>query len=105
MILKEGVTRQGVKEPIYYAIGIAHVLYIREGHQCVVTSLTDSHADRPDSLHNQGLAVDLRIRDLPANSKQTIASSLSLILEPMGYDVVLEADHLHIEWDPKGKEN
>ncbi len=83
MILKESVTRQGVQPPIHYAMGVAEMVYREAGHICVVTSLTDSHADRPASLHNQGLAVDLRTRDLNS-AKQKIVSTLSLILGANG---------------------
>jgi hypothetical protein len=70
----------------------------------VCTSLNDSiHKD--GSLHYQGLAVDLRTRDL--NHTSTIAWYIRVRdgLDPLGFDCLLERDHLHIEYDPKGTEN
>lgn len=102
MKLKRGVTTGGTEPQIYYAIGIAEMVYrYLFNKDLVVTSLTDSHADRPRSLHNQGLAVDLRTRDLTAVQVGTVTLELKRFLEPLGYDVVPEPDHIHIEFDPK----
>ena len=105
MLLKETVTRQGVQPQIFYAIGVAECVYREAGFACIVTSLTDSHEDRPASLHNKGLAVDFRTRHLTPEAKFKIAGSLKAILDPQGYDVVMEANHIHVEFDPKGKEH
>lgn len=104
MMFKETVNRQGVQPCIYWAIGIAEMIYREAGFICVVTSMTDSHENRPNSLHHKGLAVDLRTRHLPAEIRQKVAGSLKAILDPLGFDVVLESDHIHMEYDPKGKE-
>lgn len=74
----------------------------RYGYQVTLTSgeeETASHA--PGSLHYVGLAEDYRthdvalshLRDMVADVRQRLGSD---------YDVVLESDHLHIEFDPKG---
>jgi hypothetical protein len=105
MILKEGVTQAAVKAPIYYAVGVAETLYRDQGLSLVITSLTDSHEDRPTSLHNVGLAVDFRTRDIQAPVVASIVRNLKVILDPLGYDVVLEANHIHVEYQPKLGEN
>jgi hypothetical protein len=101
MVLKAGVTADNVQPQIWFACGVADEVYRIHGRLLVVTSLTDSHADRPTSLHNRGLAVDLRIRDLDNTVKRSIMLDLNRSLHPRGYDVVLEKDHIHIEYDPK----
>jgi hypothetical protein len=52
------------------------------------------------SLHFSGQAVDLRTRDVPAGDMQKL---LARIRECVGgdYDVILEIDHLHVEFQPK----
>lgn len=105
MIFKETVTRLGVDPCIFYAIGVAEMIYREAGYNCIVTSLTDSHSGRPSSLHNRGLAVDFRTRHLPPEAKQKVAGSLKAVLDPKGYDIVLEIDHIHVEYDPHDGEN
>lgn len=104
MVLKESVTRQGVQPPIWFAIGVVEACLRNTRWPCVVTSLTDSHAHRPASLHNRGLAADIRTRHIPADYLPSFVDSVKSILDPLGFDVVLESDHLHMEYDPKGVE-
>ena len=101
MIFKETVTKQGVQPAVWYCCGIADVIYRTHGHHLVVTSMTDSHDDRPASLHLKGLAVDFRTRDLAPDTIKAIHGELVNILNPIGFDVVLESNHIHAEWDPK----
>lgn len=105
MTIKDGVTQQGAKPVIYYAIGVSEMVFRKEGQRMVVTSLTDSHEDRPKSLHNVGLAVDLRTRDIPTGVVHAIFRQLQSVLDPLGFDVVFEGNHFHIEFDPKNGEN
>lgn len=104
MNLKDGVTQQGVHPSIWYAIGLAEAVYKTNGLRLVITSLTDGEHMK-DSLHYSGRAVDLRTRNVPTDMLKSLYGSLVNILNPMGYDVILEADHLHIEFDPKPGEN
>lgn len=101
MIFKTGVESVNVQPPIWYAVGVAEMIYRYQDLPLIITSLTDSHADRPQSLHNQGLAVDLRIKHIPIGLVQPVFNSIQSILNPMGFDIVLETDHIHIEYDPK----
>ncbi len=48
------------------------------------------------SLHYQGLAVDIRIRDFVWCLMEILKKRLGT-----GWDVVEEGDHIHIERDPK----
>jgi hypothetical protein len=73
--------------------------------ECVVTSANDGrHMD--GSLHYLGRAVDLRTRDLHEDVIRKLANALrmrlngsSIINRP--YQVVVEKDHIHVEWQPK----
>ena len=52
-----------------------------------------------DSLHYKGLAVDLRIKDLPRDVQLRYYSALQYALLKL-CDVVLETDHIHVEYSP-----
>ena len=100
--LKRGVVIAGVQPPIYFALCAATIAYMREAcAPLIVTSLKDSHESRPKSLHNKGLAVDLRTKHVNAMKVAIIAQELHEQLDPLGFDVVMENDHIHIEYDPK----
>lgn len=51
------------------------------------------------SLHYAGLAFDFRTRHVKPDSRFELAARLQAELGEE-FDVVLEADHIHIEWDP-----
>ena len=64
----------------------------------IITSTTDGR-HMPDSLHYKGLAVDLRIRDLSIGEQRRYFSSLRYALLKL-CGVVLEHDHIHVEYSP-----
>lgn len=67
---------------------------------CVITSAHDSqHHD--GSLHYVGRAIDVRTREMAETQRNEVVGACKLKLGPLGFDVVLESDHLHIEYDPK----
>ena len=85
--------------------GIAQAAFIKVemvykdiGAPCILTSGMDgTHSE--GSLHYRGLAWDFRIwnvKDVP-----DLVKRLKKALDPMYYDVVLEGDHIHLEYDPK----
>jgi hypothetical protein len=49
------------------------------------------------SLHYKNRAVDV---SMPFQNVNAIVEEIRLFLGPE-YDVVVEEDHLHVEWDPK----
>jgi len=81
----------------FVATGLCGKLF--NGLDCVITAGTDSHEHEPDSLHNDGLAIDIRTRDMPAARIKEFAQELRECLGSE-YDVVIEIDHIHIEFDP-----
>jgi hypothetical protein len=96
--LKEGVNLEGVSWRMFYAACVAEEIYKKHGVECVITSANDGkHGDK--TLHHKGLALDLRTWNL--NGREAyVTADIKQALGP-GYDVVLERDHIHMEYDPK----
>ena len=73
--------------------------YQELGYECVVTEgCGGTHSER--SRHYDGLALDLRTNHMKADHRLELAVNLSTALGPE-FDVVMESDHTHVEWDPK----
>lgn len=94
----ETVSLDGLNTRMLTAIQAAAQVWKEQGMQSVtITSALDGdHGTR--SLHPSGQAIDLRIWGLP--SMRSAAEQVKDLLGP-DYDVILETDHLHIEFDPK----
>lgn len=100
MRVKEGVTFDGVKGPILRAMHLIEKIMESTGEYCI-TSVTDGKHG-PNSLHYKGLAFDLRSRHLKEVANvNMIARDIRAELG-RNYDVVVEKDHIHVEYDPKG---
>src|ERR1044071_3225987 len=100
IVYKAGVS--GSPSPaISFAINFAAGVYVFIGRDLVVTSMRDSQHSA-DSLHYSGNAVDLRTNDLSPAEKQAVYSGVRSALYSQGFDVILESDHLHIEYQPQG---
>ena len=100
MRIKRGVDASEVKHQIWFAIGFTEAgCQLNDLGWVVVTSLRDG-VHGPNSLHPKGLAVDIRSRDMGAKLPD-VFRLLRIHLEPLGFDCVLEIDHIHIEFDPK----
>jgi hypothetical protein len=99
MRVKDGVAFDGVKGPILRAMVLIEKIMEGTGEYCI-TSVTDGKHG-PNSLHYKGLAMDLRTRHLRVPEKvDEIAKAIRGELG-RNYDVVVEKDHIHIEFDPK----
>lgn len=66
---------------------------------CLITSANDKVHAR-GSRHYTDEALDLRTRDLKADQIQSWAKIIKRRLGK-GFDVVIESDHIHVEWDPQ----
>jgi len=80
-----------------FAFPIIREVYHEFGYPVIITSGLDSHEN---GLHPEGLALDLRTRHLLSVRPLTVVEKLS---ERLGseFDVILESDHIHVEYDPK----
>ena len=98
--IKEGVSILGLDPKLVLALIICDQVYHDNGiEDCVLTSGTDSkHGDH--SHHYKGYAIDLRTSNVEINKRAPIAS---VIQKQLGneYQVILENDHIHVEFDPK----
>lgn len=101
LALKPGVDPEGMRPEILLAVMVAADVYSEAGKDLVVTSLLDGD-HRAKSYHYNGLAVDLRIHNLDKVTQSTVTAKLRQRLTT-DYDVVLEPDHIHIEFDKKKK--
>lgn len=89
----------GLRPEIVIGLTIANDVFREFGFDCIVTAGIDGSHSR-GSIHYKGLAVDLRTRHVPAAEHQKVVGKLQ---ERLGddFDVVLEGDHVHLEYDPK----
>ena len=99
---------EGIQPEIVYASVVAHLIWSQlfPGVDCVITSGTDGHEHKPESLHNKGMALDLRIYNLPDPIHDSGMMAVTELKEALGneYDIILETDHIHLEFDPKIKQ-
>ena len=101
-MIKLGVDLRGLKPQMAIAYTIACEIYRKHAGSaaaCVITSGTDGKHG-PSSLHYKGLALDLRINTILPEVRPLVERDLKWALGPQ-FDVVLESDHFHVEFDPK----
>jgi len=99
MRIKPGVRIAGLRPEMILCLHICDEVYKTYGYLMTITSAVDSKHGS-GSLHFVGAAVDLRTRDLSANHTSVIKTEMD---EALGddFDVVLEHNHFHIEFQPK----
>jgi len=98
MTFKKGVKGKGIMPQTVLAMLTTEVIYILYGYSLVVTSCLDG-AHKEKSLHYAGLAFDCRTMGIPPDKLTEMKDAIMIALGPE-YDVVLEKDHFHIEYDP-----
>lgn len=97
---KLGVKVENVSRLMFHAINLVDKIYEKYGYRTVVTSITDGKHSI-GSLHYKGFAVDFRTYHIPSyEQQQAIAKEIDKILGE-NFDVVLEGNHIHIEYDDK----
>ncbi len=98
MTFKQGVSIAGLRPEALAGMFIADSVFNNIQVSLVITSACDgSHS--PGSLHYVGLAFDIRSRNL----ENLLDSTVRTLREALGaeFDVVVEEDHIHIEFQPK----
>lgn len=98
MKIKDSVTFSKLSPQIILALIIANDLYASYEVELVITSIDDS-VHSITSLHYTGFAVDLRISNLAPGQAALIVKELKKKM-PNGFYILLEIDHIHIEYDP-----
>lgn len=102
-MIKLGVDLRGLAPQMAIAYVIAMQVYqAQAGVPCVITSGSDG-THGPNSLHYKGKALDFRTNTLRAEQVHPVYLALKAALGAQ-FDVVLEATHLHVEYDPKEPE-
>lgn len=98
-MIKTGVDLRGLQPQMVLAYVLIREVYGRHGYTCTITSGSDGKHG-PESLHYKGCALDIRTRDVLPD---TLGVMVLEIKQALGgqFDVVLEKDHLHVEFDPK----
>jgi len=96
MLIKAGVDISRLRPEIRKKLNeIARRVWSIEKEELIITSTYEgSHSE--GSLHYADLAVDIRRNKCGHLVRDELRNKLG-----MDYDVVLEADHIHIEYDPK----
>jgi hypothetical protein len=99
-MIKQGVDLRGLKPQMAIAYTIATWVYsTKTGQRCVITSGGDGKHG-PNSLHYKGKALDLRTNNLRPEQVHPVYITLKECLGAQ-FDVKLESDHIHVEFDPK----
>lgn len=92
--LKKGVRIGGVRPEITVAMQIAAGVYSRFNVDAIVTSCMEGkHSTH--SRHYVGLAIDLRIRNVPRGQHSDLRNALADALGP-DFLVLLEGNHIHV---------
>lgn len=92
------VNLDGLTQEMLQALLKACIIWRQHGCETImITSATDGQ-HMAHSRHYKGDALDLRSRDLPDSIGMADQLRDSLSDE---YDVILETDHIHVEFDPK----
>jgi hypothetical protein len=98
MKFKRGVDLNGIKSECIHAMCEVDNCYKDFGEELVITSVMDGQHGK-NSLHYQGYAFDCRTRYFTLEEQEHVARLLRIYLGD-NFDVVLESDHMHIEFDP-----
>jgi hypothetical protein len=97
MLLKNNVKLFGVKCEIILAMQIVDDVYKDFEEELVITSVMDGKHSK-NSLHYKGYAFDCRIWYFDKNELPVVIEEIKKRLTKE-FDVVLEKDHIHIEYD------
>jgi hypothetical protein len=99
LFIKSGVRIIGMRPEILLAAVTAERVYEAAGHDLTITACVDGK-HMTGSLHYAGAAIDIRTRDIaPADVQKLIAQIKACLGDD--FDVLLEVDHIHIEFQPK----
>jgi hypothetical protein len=98
VILKKGIKLLGIRPELMMGLNVAASVYLEVGEVLVVTSVTDGK-HKKSSLHHAGQAADLRTRYFDNATIVQVAEMLRGRLTNE-FNVVVESDHIHLEYQP-----
>ena len=98
MILKKGITLNGIRPEIVLAMFIVSEIYETYGKELVITSVTDGR-HKKYSYHYLGCSFDTRTRYFETETKLKVAREIQSKLGD-NYYVNVESDHFHINFRP-----
>lgn len=96
--LKKGVDVLGLSPAMALGCLVVAGVYEELNLDCVITSCCDGKHGH-HSHHYKGMAIDFRTRHVPEWQLPKLVRLLKESLEEQ-FQVVLEKDHIHIEYDP-----
>lgn len=102
MIIKPGVKIAGLSIDMQLALDWAEEVFENHQHTLIITEAYAETGHMKNSKHYSGNAVDIRIWNLGVDTHR-VFGQIKRGLDDYGYDTILESDHIHIEYDPKGK--
>jgi hypothetical protein len=97
--MKTGASLRLVQPQAAVMAQIVEGCYAAINVPCVVTAGSDG-IHMVGSLHYKGLAMDFRTSNVPEPSRAELVLAIRAALGAE-FDVVLETDHIHAEWQPK----
>jgi hypothetical protein len=99
MRLKPGVRIRGLRSEAWFAFYAADEVYKEYGAEAVMTGGLEGKHSR-GSIHYSGGAIDLRTNNVNKRHWEIIRDKIK---ERIGadFDVILEKDHMHVEYQPK----
>ena len=96
---KDGVDLYGLQYEMRLVLIEADRIWRKHGQELVITSTWENNTPHgANSYHWFGYAVDFRTNYFGNEQAKIVRDELRLVLPEM-YDVVLEDDHMHIEFD------
>jgi len=103
MQIKQTVIFQGISNELILGIIVINSVFSKHNVELVLTSVVDSVHSK-NSLHYSGNAVDIRTSNIPDSVVTNIFSELIASLGPH-FEVIMESDHIHVEYQPNYQKN
>lgn len=89
----------GIRPETVLAMLAVNYVFQSYGEEAIITSVVDGkHSSK--SLHYTGAAFDVRTSSFPENLLPSVVKDVRSRLG-FDFDVVLEKDHMHVEFQPK----
>ena len=100
MFLKAGVSIAGIRPELMIGVNVFQELFhTLLSHEMTITSVVDGKHSHT-SLHYNGSAFDIRTRDLNDGEAEKIVKEAKKRLT-RDFDILLESDHIHVEYQPR----